>query len=82
MCSDTAAHAAVAELLNSQNRLIQLVSFLAGDCNQIYFNCSKIEFTNYIFNFFQGNSYCFQNPFLGFSGVGFRVRVKKKGFRV
>jgi hypothetical protein len=43
--SATAAGTAVAELLNSQLCIIQLVSFLAGACILIYFYCLKIELT-------------------------------------
>jgi hypothetical protein len=41
----TAACTAVAELLNSQVRFIQLISFLAGACSLTYLNCLKIELT-------------------------------------
>ena len=43
--SATAAGTAVAELLNSQLCIIQLISVLAGACILIYFYCLKIERT-------------------------------------
>jgi hypothetical protein len=43
--SATTVHTAVAELFNSQVRLIQLVSFLAGACNLIYLDGLKTELT-------------------------------------
>jgi hypothetical protein len=43
--SATATGTAVAELLNSQLCIIQLISVLAGACIPIYFYCLKIERT-------------------------------------